>query len=405
MYIAFLISVTVGIQILIYIYIGQRLITPVKCSPACRIILWLIMVFIMFITPIPFVLQKFGVENYCTNLLIWVGSFSLGLFSFVFFLLVARDLTFIFIGFIRKFFKLAHNFFCLDRETVEPLDINRRHFMLNSMNLGILGISGALVSYGFFEARRPPTVMEVSVPFHNLPEALEGFRIVQITDTHVGPTTRHDYVESVVESVNMLAPDIIVFTGDIADGTASHLRKKVSPLANLSANYGSYFTTGNHEYLFGEQAWLEEIDRLGLKVLLNEHQTLQCGKSRITLAGVTDYSAGRFNSKHTSNPEASLSGDSQCNLKILLAHQPHSIYAAARSGFDLQLSGHTHGGHFYPWRIACFSPFIAGLYKFENTWIYVSRGTGYWGPPLRLGVTSEITLIKLTSGNLTPNLA
>ncbi len=405
MYIAFLVSITVGIQILIYIYIGQRLINPVRFSPRCRVILWLIMVFIAFITPIPFVLQKYGVENYCTNLLIWVGSFSLGFFTFVSFLLAARDLTFILIGFIRKFFRQAQNFFCFDSKTVEPLDINRRHFLLNSMNLGILGISGALVGYGFFEARRPPTVMEVSIPFHDLPEGLEGFRIVQITDTHVGPTTRHDYMEAVVERVNMLAPDIIVFTGDIADGTASYLRNKVSPLANLSANYGSYFTTGNHEYLFGEQAWLEEMDRLGLKVLLNEHQILQCGKGCITLAGVTDYDAGSFNSKHTSNPEASLSGASQRNLKILLAHRPHSIYAASQSGFDLQISGHTHGGHFYPWRFACFSPFVAGLYKFENTWIYVSRGTGYWGAPLRLGVTSEITLIKLTSGNLTPNLA
>jgi hypothetical protein len=252
------------------------------------------MVFIMFITPIPFVLQKYGVENYCTNLLIWVGSLSLGFFTFVAFLLVTRDLTFILIGFIRKFFRQAQNFFCFDSKTVEPLDINRRHFLLNSMNLGILGISGALVGYGFFEARRPPTVMEVSISFHDLPDDLEGFRIVQITDTHIGPTTRYDYMETVVEHVNMLTPDIVVFTGDLADGTVSHLRNKASPLKNLSAHYGSYFVTGNHEYFYGEQAWLEEVDRLGLKVLLNEHQVLQCGKGRIILAGVTDYNAGRF---------------------------------------------------------------------------------------------------------------
>ena len=359
----------------------------------------------MLITPAPFFLQKYGVENYCTNLLIWVGSLSLGFFSIVFFLLVARDLTFILTGFIRKFFRQAQNFFCFDSKTVEPLDINRRHFLLNSMNLGILGISGALAGYGFFEARCPPTTVEVSIPFHDLPDDLEGFRIVQITDTHIGPTTRHDYMETVVEHVNMLTPDIVVFTGDLADGTVSHLRNKASPLANLSAHYGSYFVTGNHEYFYGEQAWLEEVDRLGLKVLLNEHQVLQCGKGRIILAGATDYNAGRFVSSHASNPEASLSGASQSNVKILLAHQPRSVYAAARSGFDLQISGHTHGGQFYPWRFAEFSPFVAGLYKFENTWIYVSRGTGYWGAPLRLGATSEITLFKLTSEKLTPTLA
>ncbi len=405
MYVSFLISITVIPLILIYIYIGRRLINPVRLSPPCRKILWLIMVFIMLITPTPFILQKYGVENCCTNLLIWVGSLSLGFFTFVFSFLVARDLMFILMGFIRKFFRRTHNFFCFKSKTVEPLDINRRRFMLNSMNLGILGISGALSGYGFYEARRPPTIVEVSIPFHDLPDALEGFRIVQITDTHVGTTTRHGYMETVVERVNMLTPDIVVFTGDIADGSVSHLRNKISPLANLSTLYGSYFVTGNHEYLFGEQNWLEEVDRLGLKALLNEHRVLQCGEGRIILAGVTDYSAGRYDSNRASNPEASLSGASQCNVKILLAHRPRSIYAAARSGFDLQISGHTHGGQFYPWHFACSSPYVAGLYRFKDTWIYVSRGTGYWGPPLRLGATSEITLIKLTSGKLTPTLA
>jgi predicted MPP superfamily phosphohydrolase len=363
------------------------------------------MVFIMLITPTPFILQKYGVENSCINLLIWAGSLSLGFFSFVSFLLVSRDLMFVFTGFIQRLFRRIHNSFSFDSKAVETVDINRRRFMINSMNLGILGISGSLSAYGFYEARRPPAVVEVSVPFRNLPDDLEGFRIVQITDTHVGTTTRQGYMETIVERVNMLTPDIVVFTGDIADGTVSHLGNKISPLSTLVTNYGSYFVTGNHEYLFGEQAWLREIDRLGLKALINEHQVLTCGKGRITLAGVTDYSAGKYDSNRASNPETSLSGSSPCDLKILLAHRPRSIYAAAKSGFDLQISGHTHGGQFYPWRFACFSPYVEGLHRFKNTWIYVSRGTGYWGAPLRLGVTSEITLIKLSAGNLMPNLA
>lgn len=405
MYVAFLITITVIPLILIYIYIGRQLINPASFSPHCRIIMWLIMVFIMLITPTPFILQKYGVENYCTNLLTWVGSLSLGFFTFVFSFLVARDMIFVLMGFVRRFFSRAHNFFCFDNKAVEPVDINRRRFLLNSMNIGIFGVSGALVGYGFLEARHPPTIVEVSIPFHDLPDDLEGFRIVQITDTHIGPTTRHGYMETVVERVNMLTPDIVVFTGDIADGSVSHLRNKVFPLKNLSANYGSYFVTGNHEYFFGEQNWLEEVDRLGLKALLNEHLVLQCGEGRIILAGVTDYSAERYNSSRASNPEASLSGAPQCNVKILLAHRPGSIYAAARSGFDLQISGHTHGGQLYPWRFTCLSPYVAGLHRFKNTWIYVSRGTGYWGTPLRLGITSEITLIKLTSEKLTPVLA
>ncbi len=405
MYVAFLISITVIPLILIYIYIGRSLINPLRLSPPVRRTLWLIIIFIMLITPTPFILQKYGVENYWTDLLIWVGSLSLGFFSFVSFLLVARDLVFIPADFIRKFFRRTRNSFCFDSKTAESVDIDRRRFMLKSFNLGILGISGALSSYGFYEARRPPSIVEVSIPFHDLPDDLEGFRIVQITDTHVGTTTRQGYMETIVERVNMLTPDIVVFTGDIADGTVPYLGNKISPLSNLLTNYGSYFVTGNHEYLFGEQAWLEEIDRLGLKALINEHRVLTCGKGRIILAGVTDYSAERYDSNRSSNPEASLSGASECNVKILLAHRPRSIYAAAESGFDLQISGHTHGGQFYPWRFACFSPYVAGLHRFKNTWIYVSRGTGYWGAPVRLGVTPEITLIKLTAGKLMPNLA
>ncbi len=405
MYVVFLISITVIPLILIYVYIGKRLINPVRLSPPFRRALWLLIIFIMLITPTPFILQKYGVENSCINLLTWVGSLSLGFFSFVSFLLVGRDLIFVFTGFIQKFFRRVHNSFYFDSKAVETVDINRRRFMINSMNLGILGISGSLSAYGFYEARRPPAVVEVSVPFHDLPDDLEGFRIVQITDTHVGTTTRQGYMETIVDRVNMLTPDIVVFTGDIADGTASYLSNKMSPLSNLSTHYGSFFVTGNHEYLFGEQEWLKVIDRLGLKALINEHQVLTRGKGRILLAGVTDYSAGKYDSSRASNPETSLSGSSQCDLKILLAHRPRSIYAAAKSGFDLQISGHTHGGQFYPWRFACFSPYVAGLHRFKDTWIYVSRGTGYWGAPIRLGVTSEITLIKLTAGNLLPNLA
>lgn len=405
MYVAFLISITVIPLIIIYTYIGIRLINPLKSSHPLKRTLWLIMVFIMLITPASFILQKYGVENLCTNLLIWIGSLSLGFFSFISFLLVIKDLMIFFTFIIRKFLRRTHNYSGLDSKDAEPVDISRRRFILNSFNVGILGVSGALSVYGFYEARLQPAIVEVSIPFKDLPDDLEGFRIVQITDSHIGATTRQGYMEEIVESVNMLTPDIVVFTGDIADGTVSYFGNKISPLSRLSTNYGSFFVTGNHEYLFGAINWIAELDRLGLQVLINEHRVLRCGESSMILAGVTDYSAGKFISSHASNPEASLSGAPECNTKILLAHQPRSIYDAAISGFDLQLSGHTHGGQLYPWHFACSSPYLAGLYRFKNTWIYVSRGIGCWGPPLRLGAASEITLIKLTSRKVKTNLA
>jgi predicted MPP superfamily phosphohydrolase len=204
-------------------------------------------------------------------------------------------------------------------------------------------------------------------------------------------------LETIVEQANALAPDIVAFTGDLVDGSVPHLRHEVAPMAELAARYGRYFITGNHEYYSGAEPWVEEADRLGFDVLLNEHRVLQHGTGRILLAGVTDYSAGQFVKRHASNPEVAISGAPSCEVKILLAHQPRSLYAALPLGFDLQISGHTHGGQFFPWNLlaALGQPYIAGLHKHENMWIYVSRGTGYWGPPLRLGARSEMTVIKL----------
>ncbi len=144
---------------------------------------------------------------------------------------------------------------------------------------------------------------------------------------------------------------------------------------------------------------MEEADRLGFTVLLNEHRVLQHGAGRILLAGVTDYTAGQFVKHHATNPEAAISGAPPCEVKILLAHQPRSLYAALPLGFDLQISGHTHGGQFFPWNLlaALGQPYIAGLHQHEKMWIYVSRGTGYWGPPIRLAARSEVTVIRLTA--------
>ncbi|MFC5475693.1 metallophosphoesterase [Paraherbaspirillum soli] len=259
-------------------------------------------------------------------------------------------------------------------------------------------LAGLVSVIGFVNARRLARVVHVDVPIANLPLALHGFRIVQICDIHVGPTIKRPYLQAIVERVNSLDADLIAVTGDLVDGSVSQLAPHTAPLANLAARHGAYFVTGNHEYYSNAHDWIAEVRRLGLTVLMNEHVVLEHQGASLLVAGVTDYTAHHFDEAHRSDPHAALAGGpSQVGVKLLLAHQPRSAAAAADAGFDLQLSGHTHGGQFFPWNffVPLQQPYIAGLNKLRNLWVYTSRGTGYWGPPKRLWAPSEITCLRL----------
>jgi len=259
-------------------------------------------------------------------------------------------------------------------------------------------ISLFATAVGFASARRRARIVNVDVPIPNLPSALHGFSIAQISDLHVGSAIRREYVEAIVDAVNGLRPDLIAVTGDVVDGSVRELAPHTAPLAKLSARHGAFFVTGNHEYYSGESAWTAEFRRLGLKVLLNEHAVVTHDGAPLVIAGVTDYSAHHFNPAQRSDPAAALAGaPPNAGAKILLAHQPRSAAAAATVGYDLQLSGHTHGGQFWPWTlfVRFQQPFTAGLHRLNRLWVYVSRGTGYWGPPNRFGAPSEITRLRL----------
>jgi len=258
-------------------------------------------------------------------------------------------------------------------------------------------LAGALTLLGLWEARRVPRVKRVDVPIAGLPAALHGFRIVQVSDLHVGPTIKRKQVEGVVERVNTLDADLIAVTGDLVDGSVRELAEHTRPLGRMRARHGAYFVTGNHEYYSGVHAWVAELRRLGLRVLLNEHVSLRHDGAALVVAGVTDYSAGRFVEGHASDPHRALAGAPDGAVRVLLAHQPRSALEAQHAGVDLQLSGHTHGGQFVPWNffVRFYQPFNAGLHRLGKLWVYVSRGTGYWGPPKRLGAPSEITQLRL----------
>lgn len=312
--------------------------------------------------------------------LAWLGSLNGGFFSSLAVLTVMRDIF------------LGAAVFLASRGEAAALE------SASAIAVPLLAALATII--GFIDARRQPRVVDVEVPLQGLPPALEGFTIAQISDVHIGPTIKRDFLRGIVDIVNSLEADVVAITGDLVDGSVEQLAMHVEPLSRLRARHGAYFVTGNHEYYSGVTAWIAELRRLGLHVLLNEHVVLNHGGAPLLLAGVTDYSAHQFDPAHHSDPQAALAGASPgLRPKVLLAHQPRSAAAAADAGFDLQLSGHTHGGQFWPWNlfVRLQQPFTAGLDRLANLWVYTSRGSGYWGPPKRLGVPSEIARVRLVA--------
>lgn len=240
---------------------------------------------------------------------------------------------------------------------------------------------------GFLNAYRGPRIRHVKVPINDLSEALEGFKIAQVSDLHVGATIRKPYVENVVAKINALQSDMVVLTGDIGDGLVSHYRQDIAPIATLQSQHGTFFVPGNHEYYWNVNEWLGEMKHLGVTNLVNHYEIIQHHTSRVLIAGIPDPMA-RIEPKF---PEA------KAEFKILLSHRPGVAPQAAKRDFHLQLSGHTHGGQFFPWTIVVrfVHKLSQGLHRVENMWVYVNPGTGSWGPLLRLGTTPEITLLEL----------
>ena len=235
------------------------------------------------------------------------------------------------------------------------------------------------------------------MPIAGLPSDLRGLTIGQISDVHAGTTIKGRQVQRIVDAITPHRPDLIAFTGDMVDQSVERLRRHVAPFAGLGAPLGCFFVTGNHEYYAGPLPWIEEIEKLGFRVLLNEHVIIERGSGRLLLAGVTDLSVGGDVPGHRSDVASSIASAPSADVRVLMAHQPASIDAAVEAGFDLQLSGHTHGGQFPPWKylVRFHQPYLAGLHKMRDTWIYVNRGAGYWGPPIRLGAPSEVALLTL----------
>lgn len=237
-----------------------------------------------------------------------------------------------------------------------------------------------------------PKVYYVDVPIEGLPPSFDGFRIAQISDLHIGEMIGHRYVRAVVEKTNALQANVVAMTGDIIDGKHAQTAPVTADLAGLKTSDGVFYVTGNHEYYWGVENALREIAHAGAHVLSNDNVRIKRGADEIAIAGVPDISMGSG-----SDPVRAVAGLPQGLIKILLAHQPASFRKAHGAGYHLQLSGHTHGGQFFPWSLVVrlFQHYNKGLIRHENMWIYVNRGTATWGPRLRFGIPPEITLLTL----------
>ncbi|MDM0046772.1 metallophosphoesterase [Variovorax dokdonensis] len=377
--------------VLLHVVLGIRLLPGVAQLSTAWPALAVLLVVSALTMPLPLLARRQQIPRW----LQWLGLVSMGWFSSLLVFSLFREVF------------LIGDWLWTTLAAHSPAGMQSRRVL----SAGVVVMLASLVTViGYFNARRTATVRKIDIPIARLPAGLHGFTIAQLSDIHVGPTIRVRYIERIVESVNRLGADMVAITGDLVDGSVAELGRHIAPLGKLKTRHGTFVVTGNHEYYAGAHAWIDELKRLGMTVLMNEHVVLharnvygaqtdeEINESALVVAGVTDFTAEHFDASHASDPHAAIQdAPPQVWTRLLLAHQPRSASVAVEAGYQLQLSGHTHGGQFFPWNffVPLQQPFTAGLHRLQDMWIYVSRGTGYWGPPKRFGAPSEITLLRL----------
>jgi len=280
--------------------------------------------------------------------------------------------------------------------TAEQDAVNRRLFLAKASAVAAGAVSVGVVGVGAVTALGPPNVLHVPVRLRRLDPRLTGFRIAVVSDIHLGPLAGRAHTERIVRMINETSPDLVAIVGDLVDGTVAELGAAAEPLRDLHSREGTFFVTGNHEYFVDDTAsWLTELERLGVQPLRNENTVIRRGGAAFDLAGVNDVAGAE-----RSDPpdfDRALSGRDSARPTVLLAHQPVQVATAAQHGVDLQLSGHTHGGQMWPFHYAvrAVQPSLAGLSAVGDTQLYVSRGAGFWGPPVRVGAPPDISVISL----------
>lgn len=376
-------AVTATLTTLLHRYVWARLVRdaalPAPWNRAATIAIVVLAVFMWAAMPLARVLPRSVMTPFSMIAFTWLG-------------LLFITVMLLFVGDAFRVVAMA-----VEHIRADDPDPSRRVLLGRGIAAAVSVVATGSAAWGVRTALAQLDIRRHRVPLERLPAGMEGLTIAQLTDIHVGPTIGREFVEQMVEKTNALNPDVIVITGDLVDGTVDELREHVAPLGRLKAPLGVYFVTGNHEYYSGVEPWLAEVRRLGIRVLRNERVELRRGDDVLDLAGVDDWTSHQFGRGHGHDLPRALEGRDVSRECVLLAHQPRSILEAAKLGVGLQLSGHTHGGQIFPWNyfVRLQQPYVAGLHRHERSWIYVSRGTGYWGPPMRVGIPAEIAHLTL----------
>jgi predicted MPP superfamily phosphohydrolase len=373
-------SIWIGVTIYLY----KRLTGPYDLNPIARNSARALALFVAVIVPSAF-LTRLVRDWSGQQTVAYLGFATMGSIGALATLLILRDVTLWLWGRWQRF------------NQAEPVDPARREFLVRATTAGVAATSAGIAAAGIRGALQPPKVEPVEVPIEGLPADLEGLRIAQVSDIHVGATATAKETQRIASIVNSLEPDLIAVTGDLVDGPVKILAPDLAPLFDMKAPMGVHFCTGNHEYYSGWKPWCEHLEANGWKVHLNGHQLYQRGAGSVMIAGIPDLRATRFEPDHACDIDKTCKDAESADVKVLLAHQPRSLKDIPEGRFDLILSGHTHGGQFFPFTVLIhlFQPLVAGLYRRKNMWVYVNRGTAHWGPPLRLGARQEVTLLTL----------
>lgn len=373
------------IPLLIHSYVWARLVRRARLPKPWHVGITVLMVLMLVAVPVTMWSRHAWPELSAT--FGWVSMTWFALIGLTFVVVLVFDLAALIARLGRRVAKVP----------APEASLSRRNFLARVTGGAAVAISSTSVARGMVTARGAHEIVDVEIKLARLPKTLDGFSIVQLSDLHVGMTIDREFVQRVVDQTNALVPDMVVLTGDLVDGRVEDLRDEAAPLGSLRSKHGTYAVTGNHEYYSGADPWLAALGEMGITYLRNRRVSIGDGAASFDLAGVDDHSARSY-AGHGEDLAAALDGRDRSRAVVLLAHQPRQVRRAAKFGVDLQLSGHTHGGQIWPWHYLVKiqqGGLLAGRYQFDDTQLYVTRGCGYWGPPVRLLAPLEITRIIL----------